>query len=287
MKKLWQTVQWCITIIVGTSLFSCGFVLFLDPHSFNGGGVSGLAQILVRLTGVGTVGLWVAAINVPLFIIGGLRVGKKFFFGSLAGIISVTATLELFRLLPAPQTEPLLACLYGGALIGLGVGIVFMAGASTGGSDIVVRLLKMRWRNVPIGSITMGFDLVVMVLTGLAFGEMSKALYTGVTVFLAGKVLDMMVYSFDYSKVILIISEQHQQISDAIFRKLDRGITYLNGEGAYSHKEKKVILTAVKRHQLADLKQIVVDIDPDAFVIVQEAHQVLGDGFSRYTKDSL
>lgn len=287
MKKLWQAIEWCIRIVVGASVFSLGFVLFLDPHNFNGGGVSGLAQIMVKLTGLGTVALWVALINIPLFIIGGLRVGRKFFVGSLVGIVSVTATLELFRFLPAPETEPLLACLYGGACIGLGVGIVFMAGASTGGSDIVVRLLKMKWRNVPIGTINMCFDLVVMVLTGFAFGDMSKALYTGVTVFLAGKVLDMMVYSFDYSKVVLIISAHHERIADDIFRKLDRGVTYLDGEGAYSGREKKVILSVVKRHQLADLKQLVVDIDTDAFVIVQEAHQVLGDGFSRYTKDSL
>lgn len=287
MKKLWQAIEWCIRIVVGASVFSLGFVLFLDPHNFNGGGVSGLAQIMVKLTGLGTVALWVALINIPLFIIGGLRVGRKFFVGSLVGIVSVTATLELFRFLPVPETEPLLACLYGGACIGLGVGIVFMAGASTGGSDIVVRLLKMKWRNVPIGTINMCFDLVVMVLTGFAFGDMSKALYTGVTVFLAGKVLDMMVYSFDYSKVVLIISEHHELIADDIFRKLDRGVTYLDGEGAYSGREKKVILSVVKRHQLADLKQLVVDIDTDAFVIVQEAHQVLGDGFSRYTKDSL
>ena len=287
MKKLLQTAMWCLRIVVGTCMFALGFVMFLDPHNFNGGGVSGLAQILVRVTGLGSVALWVGAINVPLFIIGGMRVGRKFFWGSLVGFLTATVSLEFFPYLPVPETDPLLACIYGGAIIGCGLGIVFTAGASTGGSDIVVRLLKLKWRHIPIGTINMCFDLVVIVLTGLAFGDISKALYTGVTVFLSGKVLDVVVYSFDYSEVTLIISEDHEEIANAIFNKLDRGVTYLNGEGAYSHKEKKVILTAVKRHQLADLKQMVVDIDPDAFVIVQEAHQVLGDGFSRYTKDSL
>ncbi len=287
MKKLLQTAMWCLRIVVGTCMFALGFVMFLDPHNFNGGGVSGLAQILVRVTGLGSVALWVGAINVPLFIIGGMRVGRKFFWGSLVGFLTATVSLEFFPYLPVPETDPLLACIYGGAIIGCGLGIVFTAGASTGGSDIVVRLLKLKWRHIPIGTINMCFDLVVIVLTGLAFGDISKALYTGVTVFLSGKVLDVVVYSFDYSEVTLIISENHEEIANAIFNKLDRGVTYLNGEGAYSHKEKKVILTAVKRHQLADLKQMVVDIDPDAFVIVQEAHQVLGDGFSRYTKDSL
>ena len=287
MKKLLQTAMWCLRIVAGTCMFALGFVMFLDPHNFNGGGVSGLAQILVRVTGLGSVALWVGAINVPLFIIGGMRVGRKFFWGSLVGFLTATVSLEFFPYLPVPETDPLLACIYGGAIIGCGLGIVFTAGASTGGSDIVVRLLKLKWRHIPIGTINMCFDLVVIVLTGLAFGDISNALYTGVTVFLSGKVLDVVVYSFDYSEVTLIISENHEEIANAIFNKLDRGVTYLNGEGAYSHKEKKVILTAVKRHQLADLKQMVVEIDPDAFVIVQEAHQVLGDGFSRYTKDSL
>lgn len=287
MKKAFSRILWCLQILVGSCIFSLGFDLFLSPHQFNGGGISGLSQILAALTGYGTVSFWVAALNVPLFVIGGMKIGRKFFWGSLVGIISVTTALELFMLIPVPQTEPLLACVYGGAMIGAGLGVVFMAGASTGGSDIIVRLLKRKWRNVPIGTINMFFDVVVMVLTGIAFGDMAKALYTGITVFISGIVLDAVVYHFDYSKVALIISEQYEAISDQIQKKLERGVTWLDGEGAYRHNRKKVILTAVKRHQLADLKQLVVDLDPDAFVIVQEAHQVLGDGFARYTKDSL
>lgn len=286
MKNIWKWAIWVLQIIAGAVLFSLGFVWFLDPHSFNGGGITGIAQIVSHLT-FGSVGLWVLLFNIPLFIVGGWKLGAKFFWGSLLGLGSVTAALELLALIPAPETEPLLACIYGGALVGVGLGIVVMAGASTGGSDIIVRLLKRKWRNVPIGTITMGFDIVVMVLTGIAFGDMKNALYTGITVFLSGKVMDLVIYSFDYSKVAMIISDKHEEIADKIIHKLIRGVTYLEGEGAYSHKDKKVILTVVKSHQLADLKQLVVDIDPDAFVIMQEAHQVLGDGFARYTKDSL
>jgi len=287
MKKVLSTLSWFLKITVGSSLLSLGFVLFLDPHGFNGGGVTGLAQIIVELTGIGTVGLLVALINLPLFIIAGFKIGKKFFFGSLVGTLSSTATLELFSLLPIPESEPLLAVIYGGGLVGLGLGIVFMVGASTGGSDIIVRLLKRKWPNIPIGTITMGFDLFVMVLTGLAFGDVSAALYTGLTVFLSGKVIDLVVYSFDYSKVAFIISDEYEKISNAIFTRLDRGVTYLNGEGAYRRQERKIILTAIKKHQLAELKNLVAEIDPNAFVIVQEAHQVLGDGFSQYNKDAL
>ena len=287
MKKVFEWVRWGAIIVFGSFLFSLGFVWFLDIHSFNGGGISGLAQVVAEVLGFGSVGMWVLAFNIPLFIIGGLKIGKKFFFGTVLGLTAVTVALELLVYLPAPETDPLLACIYGGALVGVGLGIVFMQGASTGGSDIIVRLLKRKWRNVPIGTITMGFDLVVIVLTGLAFGDVRNALYTGLTVFLSGKVLDMVVYSFDYSKVVIIISDKHEEIADWILHKMVRGVTYLRGEGAYSKNEKNVILTVVKSHQLADLKQKVVDVDPDAFVILQEAHQVLGDGFARYTKDSL
>lgn len=287
MKSVFKWGLWSLRIILGSCMFALGFDLFLSPHHFNGGGMSGLAQIVSVLTGFGSVAFWVAAFNVPLFIVAGRKLGKKFFVGSLIGIVSVTVALELFTYLPAPTTEPLLACIYGGVLIGGGLGLVFTVGASTGGSDIVVRLIKRKWRNLPIGTITMGFDICVMLLTGLAFGDLSKSLYTGVTVFLSGKVLDLVVYSFDYSKVTLIISDKHQELAEAIFRKLGRGATFLSGEGSFTHRDKKVILTAIKRHQLADLKELVTNIDPDAFVIVQEAHQVLGDGFARYTKDSL
>ena len=287
MKKVFEWLRWGIMVVFGSTLFALGFVWFLDIHSFNGGGITGVAQIIVEITKLGSVGMWTLAFNIPLFIIGGVKVGKKFFVGSLLGLGSSTLALELLAKLPAPETEPLLACVYGGALVGVGLGIVVMAGASTGGSDIIVRLLKRKWRNVPIGTITMGFDIVVTVLTGLAFGDMRNALYTGLTVFISGKVMDVVIYSFDYSKVAIIISDKHEEISDWIIHKLVRGVTYLRGEGAYSHTNKNIILTVVKKEQLADLKQKIVDIDPDAFVILQEAHQVLGDGFARYTKDSL
>ena len=287
MKKVWEWTKWALQIILGSSLFSLGFDLFMEPHSFNAGGITGLAQIIFNLTDLGSIAFWVAAINVPLFILGGMRIGKRFFFGSLLGMAAITVTLDLFLMIPAPQTEPLLACIYGGAITGVGLGMVFFTGASTGGSDIICRLLKRRWRNVPIGTITMGFDLVVMVLTGLAFGDLSKALYTGLAVFLSGKVIDLVIYSFDNSRVAIIISGENEQIARIIMDKLERGVTYLQGEGAYSGRQSKVILTAVKSHQLADLKDLVAHVDPEAFVIVQEAHQVLGDGFARHSKDSL
>ncbi len=287
MNKFWKSYWWILRIVVGSAMFSLGFDLFLAPNGINAGGLSGVAQIIVSLLGFGSVGVVSGLINLPLFLMGGKRIGKKFFIGSLVGMLSLSGALELFELLPVPQTEPLLAAIYGGAICGLGLGMVFVAGASTGGSDIIVRLLQMRWKHIPIGTINITFDATVAVVTGLVSMDFSRTLYTGITVFLTGKIIDMVVYSFDYSKVALIISNRYEDIAQDILVRLDRGVTYLNGEGGYSRDEKHVILTAVKKHQLADLKELVALRDPDAFVIVQEAHQVLGDGFIRYSKEAL
>lgn len=287
MKNIGQSVLWFAKITMGCVMFALGFDMFLSPNDLNAGGISGLAQILVHILGFGSVGTVTMLMNLPLFAIGGLRIGKKFFWGSLAGLTVSSVALDLASLLPHPEVEPLLAALYGGVLCGLGLGMVFATGASTGGSDIIVRMLKLKYQHIPIGTINIVFDLTVAVLTGLAFWDMGSALYSGVAIFVTGQVIDAVVYRFDYSKVVMIISEEYEAIASAINRNLDRGATYLHGEGSYSHKRKQVILTVVKKQQIAELKRMVVELDPNAFIVVQEAHQVLGEGFGRYSKESL
>lgn len=276
-----------IKTVIGCAIFGLGFDLFLVPNDLNAGGISGLAMVLVHLTKIGTIGIVTAIMNFPLFILAGVKIGKKFFFSSLLGMLLSSVSIDLFAIIPSPSTEPLVGALYGGVICGLGLGIVFSTGGSTGGSDIIVRLLKRKWPNVPIGIINTCFDLGVAVLTGLVFWDVDRALYSGVAIFITGRVIDAVVYSFDYSRVALIISKQHEEVATAIAQQLNRGVTFLDGQGYYSRDNTKVVLTAVKRQQLAELKSLVVGIDPSAFIIVQEAHQVLGDGFSHYSKDAL
>ena len=287
MEKVKRKLGWVFATLLGSALFSAGFALFLMPNEMSSGGISGLAMVIVELLGVGSVGGLTILFNLPLFLLGGIKIGKRFFLGSALGTVVSSVLIDALATLPAPEVEPLIAALYGGVICGLGLGIVFVSGTSTGGSDILIRLLKLRWRNVPIGQISMYFDAIVVVLTGLVFRNVSNALYTGVTVFLTGKVIDAVVYRFDYSKVVLIISPEYEAIAQAIGDKLYRGATFLHGEGSYSHKNTKVVLAAVKRQQLTELKELVMELDPDAFVIVQEAHQVLGDGFARYSREAL
>ena len=279
--------SWFFKTVAGSALFALGFDLFLQPHDLNSGGISGLAMVLVELLGFGSVGTLSLLLNLPLFLIGGFKIGKKFFAGSLLGLVVSSVLIDVFAMIPVPPTEPLIGGLYGSVLCGVGLGIVFVCGSSTGGSDIVVRLLKLRYRNVPIGQISIAFDLIVAVLTGLVFRDVSRTLYTGIVVYVTGNIVDAVVYRFDYSKVALIITKEYEKVAKEVGDRLDRGATYLYGQGTYSLQDTKVVLTAVKRQQLAELKKLVTEIDPDAFIIVQEAHQVLGDGFARYSKDHL
>ena len=287
MKKYMKNIATIIKAVVGCAIFGLGFDLFLVPNDLNAGGITGLSMVLVHLMNFGTIGIVSALINLPLFVLAGVRIGKKFFVLSLIGMLLSSLFIDLFSIIPAPETEPLIGALYGGAVCGLGLGITFAAGASTGGSDIIIRLLKLRWRDVPIGTLAIVFDFFVAALTGIVYQDVARALYSGVSIFIVGQVIDAVVYRFDYSKVVLIISKEHEQIAEEITKKLDRGVTLLDGKGYYTKTETQVVLTAVRRQQVAELKELVVTIDPNAFIIVQEAHQVLGDGFSRYTKDSL
>lgn len=287
MRTLWQKFGWIPATVTGSTIFALGFAFFLQPNDMSPGGISGLALVAVELLGFGSVGVFSILMNLPLFLLGGLKIGKRFFLGSLLGTILSSVLIDVFAAIGLSAPEPLLGVLYGGVICGFGLGMVFVSGTSTGGSDILVRLLKLKYRNVPIGQISMCFDALVVLLTGLVFQDLNKALYTGITVFVCGKVIDAVVYRFDYSKVALIISSEYEAIAEAIGTKLDRGATFLHGEGSYSHTPTKVVLAAVKKQQIAELKELVMEIDPKAFVIVQEAHQVLGDGFSRYSRNAL
>ena len=222
MKNARSTAVFIAKIIIGDILFALGFNLFLQPNGLNAGGLSGLAMVLVHFLGFGTVGAVTAVVNLPLFIIGGKKLGKNFFFGSLLGMIFLSLSIDLLAWLPIPKVEPLIAALYGGVICGVGLGIVFSGGSTTGGSDIVVRLLKLRYRHVPIGIINICFDLCVAALTGLAFQDVNSALYSGVAIFVTGNVVDAVVYRFDYSKVALIISPRYEEISKVITTKLER-----------------------------------------------------------------
>ncbi len=287
-KHLRHYVMDFIKICLGCAIFALGFDLFLAPNHMNVGGVSGIGQLIAHLSGVGSVAMWSLLINIPLFLMSIKGVGREFFVGSLIGMLGLNFFLELFTFLPVPKVDdPLLAVLYGGLLTGAGGGLVFLAGASTGGVDIVARMLRPKFPMIPIGKIMMCLDIITVTLTGIVFKDVNKALYSAVTLYVSSIAMDAVVYGLDYSTVALIISDAHDAIGKAINEKLDRGVTLLDGHGFYSGAEKQVMLSVIKKNQMGELKQMVTEIDPNAFIILQEAHQVLGEGFKYYNKNEL
>lgn len=282
-RPVWKMLRFCGMIALGSATFALGFDLFLEPNAVNVGGMTGLAMVIRKVIGMGSVGLISALLNVPLFLLGYRYLGRKFFIGSLLGTLFSALFLELFTLLPVPETEPLLGALYGGLFSGVGLGLVFLAGASTGGTDIIVRFLKRKFPDLRLGKLMLALDVAIALLTGFVFHDINKTLYSIITLYVCSVSLDGVLYGLDYSTVAMIISDHFEQIAQSIDRQLDRGVTYLDGRGFYSQQDKTVLLCAVRKRQVGQLKELVSTIDPNAFMILQEAHQVLGEGFKGYS----
>ena len=183
--------------------------------------------------------------------------------------------------------DPMLASVFGGALIGLSLGMVFLQGATTGGADLIARLLKLRFGHLPMGTLVMAVDLVVIALAALAFHSLSSALYGLVSLYISSLVIDRVLYGLDNAKVAYIISDRPQEIIRSISTELDRGVTILRGAGAWSGEAKDVLMCAFKQKQIVALKRAVKETDPSAFLIVCDAHEVLGQGFHSYHQHDL
>ncbi|MBP3729228.1 MAG: YitT family protein [Lachnospiraceae bacterium] len=294
MRKILKKIDfkkdliWVLTILIGSALYSLGFDLFWKNASLNGGGVSGLALVIVKITGFASVGVLNFIINIPLFIAGRAKLGNRFFFGSCLGMLFSSITLDLFDRIHAPALDNvLLPVIYGGIVCGFGIGLIVRAGASAGGSDILIRLVKMKYQNASVGTISMIIDCCVILLNALVFRDIQTALYSGISVFIYSKVFDAVIYSFDFSRVALIISKDHEAIAKTISEHLHRGVTFLEGEGYYTREHTRIVMTALPNKQLPELKQLVTEADPNAFVIIQDSHNILGEGFQKYSKTNL
>lgn len=286
-NKVLDGLKSLLWITLGSGIFALGFAMFLAPHQIGAGGISGLAVVINYYLPFLSVGVISLVVNIPLFIAGHKFVGRKFFWGSLAGMAISSVLIDLFALIPAVEAEPLVGAIFGGLMVGAGCGIVFMQGASTGGVDIIGRLLKYYFRNLSLGKLMLAVDMTIAVITALAFRDINKGLYCAVALYVSSVALDAVVYSFDFSHVAFVVTDYSEDIRDAISEKLDRGCTFLKGEGAYTGQKKDVVYCAIKRRQAAELKELVMEIDPNAFLVLQDAHQVLGEGFERYSKHNL
>ena len=281
-------VRAVLLITLASLFYAVSFVWCFDPNGIAFGGITGLAQIINRLFPAIPVGITVIVLNIPLFLLGWKLIGGKLLVSSLYAMFISSVFIDLITPLYDWQPmDPLLACIFGGLLMGGSLGIVFLQGATTGGTDLAARLLKLKFKWLPMGKLLMGVDLAVIILVALFFQNLNTALYGLVALYISTLAMDGILYGLDNAKVAYIISDQNQAIADAIVHDLDRGVTILHGRGAYTGAEKQVLMCAFKQREIAAIKAAVKDIDPDAFLIVCNAHEVLGDGFREYKKDDL
>ena len=280
MKTKFKTVIDYLFIAVGTIIMSFSIVLFLSPNKIAAGGVSGLAVVFHHLFKI-PIGLTMLVFNIPLFIIGIKCLGKRFGIRTIFGIIAFSLFTDFFDKIlhfQAVTNEPLLASLYGGLLMGLGIGIVFRVRGSTGGSDIVAQVFSHKGI-MSAGNTFLLIDFMVISIAGIAFNGIEYALWGFIGLYISSKVIDVIITGLGYAKACYVISNKSEVIKEEIFEKMNRGVTFFKGKGAYLQEERDVIFCIVTRREVSKLRDIVKDIDSDAFVIIQDVHQVLGKGF--------
>ena len=273
-------------IVLGCALYALCFNWFFQPNNISMGGFTGVAQIINRLFPVMPVGVTSIFLNIPLFTIGVRKQGLKLLVTSLSAMGISSLMIDGLDLLHTfqPMEEPLLACIYGGVLVGVSMGMLMTVGATTGGSDLAARLLKYRLRHLSIGKLCLGIDVAVICLYAITFRSVNNALYGIIAMYISSIAMDMVVYGS--AKMAYIISSRSGEIARQLL-SMNLGITLLDGQGGFSGDRKQVVLCAFKRNQIAAIKATVTAIDPIAFIIVCEAHEVLGEGFGEYSPDSL
>jgi uncharacterized membrane-anchored protein YitT (DUF2179 family) len=269
-----------IYVIAGGIIFALGYAVFLIPHRIVPGGVSGIAMILRFLYNT-PVGIVAIVLNIPLFIIALRVLGISFGIKSVGAIIYTNLLIDFLVYsvkINTPTDNTVLAALYGGILLGLGLGLIFRSDASTGGSDIVGQILS-RYTNMSVGMWIMIVDFLVITTAGITTRSIELALLGYLALFLSSKVIDLVLEGIDYARAAFVISTKTDKITDAIYEKMRRGVTILDGHSPYSKEEKPVIMCVITKKQTPFFRSLIKKIDKDAFVILTDVFEVLGKGF--------
>ena len=268
-------------IVLGAFIMASGFVLFITPHNIVPGGVYGISIVIHHFTGW-PIGLTALAFDIPLTIIGikilGPRFGIKTVVGFILTAVFVDSLTYFWGVKALVPDDVLLSSVFGGVFIGLGLGLIFKSKATSGGSDIVAMIIS-KYTKLPLGHLMIYVDSII-VITGLfAFQDWKIPLYSLIVIFITGRVVDLVLQGISYEKTLFIISEKHNEIRDKIINDLNRGGTFLKGEGMYNGQEKSIIYIVLTRRELAILQDFIRKIDPDAFLTVINANETLGNGF--------
>ena len=281
MKKLTRY----LVIILGCVLYALGFQFFMYPNAIVAGGVTGVAMLINAFTRL-PVGMLIIVLNIPLFLTSWRHFGLDFMIMSLVGMLLSSVFVDLFAMTGIVMTgDPMLAAVIGGVIKGAGLGLVYYVGATTGGVDIVAKFLRQRFEQINFGTLILIMDTVIIVLYAASLGKYESAMYAVIAMFVVSKVIDLVLYGIDNSSLCYIISEQSEALTERIMAEpLRRGVTILEGEGAYSHLRKHVLLCVIKRTQMGELRRLVKSVDENAFFVVSDVKNVFGKGFERISE---
>lgn len=283
MKKIIKDI---LLVTAGTLLFGMGVGLFLDPNNLAPGGATGIAIILNRITSIQT-GTLILFINIPILLLGLIKFGWKFLATTFYAIIMTSAATNFFGNFNPLSYDPMLSAIYGGAIMAIGLACVFKTGTTTGGTDVIVKVIRQKHPQIKTGRLFLMIDLCITALSAVVFKNISAMLYAALAVFVSSIVVDLVLYGTDEAKLIYIISDNSASIAAKLMEELDVGVTFLEGEGAYSNKSKRVIMCVMRKQTAPKAEEVIKEEDPEAFLIVTKATEIYGQGYKNIFHDKI
>jgi uncharacterized membrane-anchored protein YitT (DUF2179 family) len=275
-----------VLITVGAFTYSAAISLFLDPNNLAPGGISGVAILISRFISIPT-GTLNLILNVPIIILGLWKFGFKFICSTFSSLIMITFFINRLASYGAVTNDLLIASVIGGVLVGFSIAMIMKAGATTGGSDIIVKVLRTKWKHIKTNTLFLGFDCAVILASWLVFKDMTVAFYAGVSVAISSVVIDYVLYGPDEAKLIFIITDQQEKLKDKMLAELDITATIIPAIGAYTNAPKEMLMIVTRKQMAPQIEEIVKHEDRRAFMIISSASEIYGEGYKDITRDLL
>lgn len=285
-SKTFDVIKQLLLCTVGSTIYAAAVSLFLDPNGIVPGGFTGIAMMLGKFLPF-TTGTLTLALNIPLLVAGIFVFGLKF-LGSTIFSVAVSSVMMNVIMPYGPLTDnQLLSSLAGGVLMAIGLEIVLLQGATTGGTDVIVKMLRKRIRTISAGNFFLITDGLIVFLSMVVFKNIDAGLYAAICIIVSSSIMDMMLYGRDRAKLVIIVSDKHEEIADRILKELDVGATLLNGRGAYSGSDKTVVMCVVKKWMLGRVLKIIKTVDDKSFSIISTANEVFGEGYKPHDGEQI
>ena len=273
-----KTIKECVGTIVGSFFIAIAVSLLLLPNELSSGGFAGIGTIFYYLLNI-PVGITILALNIPLFLFAIYKIGKLFFLKTVIGTVSLSFFIDILDKYPALTNEKILACVYGGILTGIGTAIILKSNSSTGGSDLLALIIKEYKPKIEVGKMLVIIDTVIVLSNMFFLKNFEIGLYSAIAIYMMGLLIDIIFAGIYFTKLLYIISDKSEEISDAIENKIERGVTGIYGKGMYTNNDKLILMCAVRRNDIGNIKELIREIDKNAFIIITNSREVLGYGF--------